>query len=73
MKSSTYRIEATEYTSTGTNGEVVSHLEIHWPAKSFRIPSVGEQVHYGSMDPSRCFHGEITAVILVKGRDIRQQ
>ena len=73
MKASTYRIEATEYTDTGLNGEAVSHLETHLPAKAFRIPKVGEQVHYGSMDPARCFHGEVTSVTLVKGREIRTE
>ena len=72
MKSSTYKIEATEYTITGLDGEVVSHLEVHYPAKAYRIPRVGEHVHYGSMDPDRCFHGEVTRVTLVSGREIRQ-
>ena len=73
MKASIYRIEATEYTASGLDGEVVSHLENHLPAKAFRIPRVGEQVHYGSMYPARCFHGEITAVTLVNGREIRTE
>ena len=71
MKASVYKIEETEYTYTGLDGEVIHRFITVWPAKAYRIPRVGEQVHYGSMDPSRHFHGEVTRVTLIKGRELR--
>ena len=71
MKASVYKIEETGFTHGGKVEEVIYRFITVWPAKAYRIPRLWDQVHYGSMDPDRCFHGEVTRVTLVKGRELR--